>query len=129
MTGQAVARIDEAGVAPMRVGEGPAQPVGVGRHHDQVNMIGHQAIGDDLAIGASRRIAQQVAIKLIVAILEKGPLAPIAALGNVIGNAGKDETGKARHARTLPLIGEFVNCHGNSKFVNCHGNSNFNSLP
>lgn len=43
-----MARVNEAGVAPMRVGERAAQAVLVRRHNDDVNVVGHQAIGPDL---------------------------------------------------------------------------------
>ena len=53
MARPAVAGIDEAGVAAMGIREGAPQPVLVGRHDDQVDVVGHEAIGPDLDYGDS----------------------------------------------------------------------------
>ena len=44
---------------------------------------------------------EQVEVKLIIAVLEEGSLATVAALGDVVRDAGKDEAGKASHAARL----------------------------
>ena len=54
-----------------------------------------------------------IAVKRIVAVLEEGLLAAIAALGEVVRNAGKDETGEASHGAGLRELVHFVNCHRN----------------
>jgi len=43
-------------------------------------MIGHQAVGDDLAARPPRGLADEVAVERKVAVLEEGLLAAVAAL-------------------------------------------------
>ncbi len=63
-----------------------------------MDVVGHQAIGP-----APRRPAcgtgfgQQIAIERVVVVAEEHPLAPVAALGDVMGQTGDDETGDAGH--------------------------------
>jgi hypothetical protein len=64
-------------------------------------MVRHQAIGPDPGPGGSRGARQQLAIDLEVVILEEGRPAPIAALGDVVRQAGDDEPGKAGDGRLL----------------------------
>jgi hypothetical protein len=82
----------------------PAQAIIVGWNGDDVDMVGHQAIGPDRDIGAVRRVGQQIEIECIVAVLEKRSLAPIASLGHVMGDAGEDYSGKACHDIGLSAI-------------------------
>jgi hypothetical protein len=100
-----VSRVDKAGIAPVKIAEGPPQPVRIARHQDDVNMVGHQAIGPDLGLRAPRCIGQQIEIDRIIAVLEKGPLAPIAALGHMMRNAGHHEARKAGHVARLWRFG------------------------
>ena len=62
-------------------------------------MIGHQAPGPDLRLRPPRRVGEQIAIQGIVALFEKGPLAPVAPLRHMMRNAGQHEARKAGHAR------------------------------
>ena len=61
-------------------------------------MVGHQAIGParDALLAALAR--QQTAIERIVVVAEEHALAPVAALGDMMRQAGDDETGDAGHA-------------------------------
>ena len=102
-------RIDEAGVAPVRVGEGAPQSVGVGRHDDDVNVIRHQAIGPDLGARLGRGVSQQRSIEDIIALLEEGLFAPIAALGYVVRQARQDEAREADHEQERRMMDDGVN--------------------
>ena len=44
-----------------------------------------------------RRLGQQIEIQRLAGVLKERPLAPVAALGNVMGNARQDHAGKTRH--------------------------------
>lgn len=80
MPGRAHPRVHIAGIAPMQIPEGAAQPIGVrGRQHD-MDVVGHQAIAPHLGLRAQRRVRQQVEIERLVALLEEGRRAPIAPL-------------------------------------------------
>ena len=51
-------------------------------------MVGHQAVADDPRSGPSGRGADQVEIGLIIRIAEEHRLTPVAALGDVVRQAG-----------------------------------------
>ena len=88
----------------MHVAEGAAQPVLVARGRDDVHVVGHQAIGPDLHPCLARGIGQQVQIQLIVAILEEGLLAAVAALRHVVRDAGQHDAGEAGHGARLTRL-------------------------
>jgi hypothetical protein len=79
------ASVDGPDVATVRFGKGRPYPVRVRRRHNQVDVTGHQAIGPDRCAGAPSRWGDQTAVKAIVVGLEKRRLAPIAALGDMVG--------------------------------------------
>jgi len=81
-------RIDEAGVAAVHVGERAPEPVGVGGHEDDMNVVGHQAVAPDLCTGLRRRLGEKIAVQPVITLFEKGLLAPVAALGHVIRQSG-----------------------------------------
>nr|WP_228765684.1 hypothetical protein [Sphingopyxis solisilvae] len=89
----------------MQIAKGPAKPVRIARYQDDMDMVGHQAIGPDLGLRPPRRLGEEIKIDLVVAVLEEGPLAPVAALGNMVRNAREDEARKAGHAETLCKFG------------------------
>lgn len=95
----------------MEMAEGAPQPVLVGRSGNDVNMIGHQAVGPDLDIGPARGIGQQIEVERIVTLLKERPLAPVAALGDVVRNAGQHKAGQTDHCRRL-LEGGGVSING-----------------
>jgi hypothetical protein len=47
--------------------------------------------------GALYGLGWKVEVERIIALLEEGPLAPIAALGHVMREAGNDDAGQASH--------------------------------
>ena len=51
-------------------------------------MVGHQAVADDPRAGPPGRSADQVEIGLIIRIAEEHRLTPVAALGDVVRQAG-----------------------------------------
>ena len=84
------------------IAERPAQPVRILGHRDDVDMVGHQAIAPDLDMRPPCGVGEQIEIELVIAILEKGLLAAIAALGDVVRDAGEDEAREAGHLPALP---------------------------
>jgi len=64
----------------------------------------------------TRRLRQRIEVERIVAILEERPLAPVAALGHVMRDAGDYEAGKAGHWVGLEAELTAVN------LVHCHRN-------
>lgn len=71
MPGRAQARVDIASIVAMHEPEGPAQTIHVLRHGDDVNMVGHQAIGPDRDPRLPSGLRQQIEIQRKIAILKK----------------------------------------------------------
>ena len=75
-------------------------------------MVGHEAIGPaGNAVGAAA-LGEQVAVKRIVTFFDEQFLAPVAALGDVMGKTGSNDAGDARHERDLQpgMFRGFVSC-------------------
>lgn len=53
--------------------------------------------GPDRYTGALRGLGQQIEIELVIAVLEKDPLTPVAPLNDVMRDVGKDDARKAGH--------------------------------
>ena len=66
------ARMNDAGVAAVHGGQRPAQPVGIGRHQDEMHMVGHQAPGPHLHIGLAALLRQEIAVERIILVAEEG---------------------------------------------------------
>ena len=91
--------------------ERAAQPVGIGRHEDEVHMVRHQAPGPHLDCCGAAIFGEQVAIKRIVGVAKEGTRAAIAALGDMVRMTGDDDTGEAGHAVScLRRGGESIEC-------------------
>ena len=68
-----------------------------------------KAKGPDLDPVTFCCLSEQVEVERTIAILEKRPLAPVAALGHVVGNAGQDHAGDAGHIARLAYRGSYIN--------------------
>ncbi len=101
MAGHAHPGIDVAGIVAVHVAEGAAETFLIARHGDDVNVVGHQAVGPDLDPCPSCRIRQQVEVQFVVAILEEGLLAAVAALRHVVRDAGEHDAWEAGHGWRL----------------------------
>src|SRR5258705_381182 len=86
--------LDDTGIAAMQPRQRAAQPVGIGRHENQVHVVRHQAPGPNLDPGAAAILGEQVAIKRIIIIAEEGPRAAIATLRDMMRMTGDDDTGE-----------------------------------
>ncbi len=58
----------------------------------KVDVIGHLAIGPDLDAELPAGFGEPVAIEGVVVVAEEDPLVPVASLGHVMRDAGKDDT-------------------------------------
>jgi len=74
MTAPAAPVINEIRAAPVRFADGAAQARLVARHRDDVDMVGHQAPGPDLHAPPHGLPGQQIAINVLVAVLEEDRL-------------------------------------------------------
>ena len=77
------AGVDVVGIATMGLADSSTKGLGVGRHEDQMDMIRHQAVGPHLDACLHGLLGQQIAVNLLIAILEKDSFTPVAMLGHV----------------------------------------------
>ena len=101
----AQACIDVAGIVAVDIAERAPQTILVRWHRDDVYMIWHQTIGPDLDPRAHGGLRQEIEVEFVVAVLEERSLAPIAALGDVVRDAGQDRSWKASHVLMLRIAG------------------------
>jgi hypothetical protein len=73
-----------------------------------VDVIGHQTIGPDCCAGAPRRRGDQPPVEAIAVGLEKHRLAPIGALGDMVGQVRHNNARDPGHA-----------CASFSRFAKC----------
>ncbi len=96
-----LAAVDVAGIAAVRPGERRAQAVRIAGDEEQADMVRHQAPRPDGGARRSRRLAEQAKVGPIIGVREEGGLPAIAALGDEVRDAGKDETRAAWHGFIL----------------------------
>jgi hypothetical protein len=65
-------------------------------------MVGHQTVRPYLDSCSTSLLGEQIAINVVVPVLEKYSLPPVPALGKVMRKAGNHHAGKARHLGKLP---------------------------
>ena len=85
----------------MRLPHRSPEPLLVPWRQDQVDVIGHEAPGPDLDARPLRLFGQQVAIDLLIPVLEEDRLTPIAPLGHVVRKTRNDDAGEASHTHNL----------------------------
>lgn len=97
--GPAPARIDEVGVAPMCLADGAVETIFTLGHHNEVDVVGHQTVGPDRDARPLRLLGQEIAIDLLIAVLEEDRFAAIAALRDVVGETWDNDARAAGHGR------------------------------
>ena len=97
----------------------------MGRDHDEVNVVGHQAVSPDLGPAPPRRRADQIQIGPVVVITEEDLFAAVAPLGDVVSQVRNDDTGQAGHAPTSSVA--MLNSRGS--FIQCHRNPDTSTIP
>ena len=85
----------------MRLRQRGAQPVGIGGHEDKVDVIVHQAPGEAFHPRFRAALAQEINVEQAVLVGEEDRLPAIAALGDVMRDAGDDDAGEAGHSGRL----------------------------
>lgn len=92
------ARIDETRVAAVRLADGASETNVVAGDQNQVDMVGHQAPGPYLDASLACLLRQQTAVDVLIAVLKKDRLTPVATLCDVVGRMRNDNACEARHA-------------------------------
>jgi hypothetical protein len=67
-----------------------------------VHGIGHQAVAENRDAGGRALVAEQLQVHPPVVVDEKGVLAVVSALRDVVRTPGHDDTGHTRHGVTVP---------------------------
>lgn len=98
MAGALKAGMDMAGITAMHRGERATKTVFVRRHQDQVDMVGHQHPRPYRNTGGTARFCQQGAIERVIVVAKEYLRTAVAALGDVVRQAGNDEAGETAHA-------------------------------
>lgn len=104
MAGPAPAGVDKVGVAAVSFADGTAEAVALGGLQDQVDVIGHQAVGPHGDAGFGCLFGEQVEIDFVVAVLKEDGLAAVSALGHMMRKAWNDDTSESRHAETIAFL-------------------------
>ena len=68
MAGHPVARVDEGGIAPVRLAQRPAEPLGRRGRQDEMDVVGHQAIAPHRDRLARAGLAKQIAVEFVVGV-------------------------------------------------------------
>jgi hypothetical protein len=97
MTPPPLTEIHPAGIATMGLTDCMAQPIRIGGNSNQMNVIGHQAVSPYLNCVFSTPMRHQFNIGLIITIIEKSLLAPVAPLGDMVRIAGHHYSCNSRH--------------------------------
>ena len=87
-----------ARVCRIRASQDAGQGVRALRHRQQVDVIGHQAIGPNSEAELAAVLAEHVQVDGAVLIGEKGGLPAIPPGGDVVRKAGHDDAGETGHS-------------------------------
>ena len=97
MPGLARPRVEIAGVEPVRARQGERQARRIGGREDEVDVIGHQAIGPDGDAEPQAGFGEPVPVERVIVRPEEQRLVAIGALRDMMGSAGNDDAGDAGH--------------------------------
>ena len=86
------AEVDHPSVTAVDLPDRPPQPIGRPGHGDQMDMIGHQAVRQNLNLKGASPFRNKIEVALTVLVMEEGLLASISPLSDVMGKAGCDNT-------------------------------------
>ena len=96
--------VDVADIPPSERLQGARHGIGLLRREQQVDMVGHQYVGVHRAALAQCDLAQGRAIAEVVRLREEAGLAVIAALDDMLRDAGKVDASWARHGGGLRCV-------------------------
>ncbi len=97
----ALAKVHATRVPPMGLADRPAQAVGRFRHHDQMHVVGHQAVRPHGHAAGIAPLGHQVDVGVVIVLRKERPLPAVAALRQVMRQTRGDDTSDSRHGLTL----------------------------
>ena len=100
------AEVDGAAVSAVEFAEASAEGIEVAGHGDEVDVVGHQAIGPDLDAPRGQIFRGEIEVELVNVIGEEGLHPPVPALGDVMRNPRRDHSGDPGHVPILIMLPE-----------------------
>src|SRR5258708_8001889 len=101
MTAGGMADIPVCRIPPMRMLESQSERICFARNHDQVNVIGHEAVADQGKLMQSGIISEQVKIDEPFSFRGENELPGISTLGNVVRDIHGNHTSQTGHASKI----------------------------
>jgi hypothetical protein len=98
----------------MRISKCSAQPICIGGHRNQVNMIRHKTVAPDFRLSLQRGLSEKIDIQLVVSGLKENRIPSVATLGYVVRVSRENNSRETRHGEIMTNYGNLVNCHRNS---------------
>ena len=86
-------------VTPMRILESQSQRIGSARNHDQVHVIGHEAVADQGKLMQSSIGSEQIEIDEPFSVGSQDELPSVSALGNVMRYVDSNGSSQTCHAK------------------------------
>ena len=99
----AVPGVEQSHVVPAQLLHHPPECAEFRRRRQQVHVVVHQHVGVQAAAGGVQCFAQQLAIARAVFVVQEAGQAIVAALHDVLRDAGQVEAWEAGHARRIAL--------------------------
>ena len=89
----------------MCLADGPTQTVrGLG-HRDQVDVIGHEAVGPDLDLASTAPLPHQLQVAAVILVTEERLLSTVSPLRDVVRETRDDDTCQSGHEGRLSAAG------------------------
>ncbi len=97
--------VDVFGVEPMRAADGQCKRIGALGGDDQMHVIRHEAIRENREAVALRLLCEDSQIGPSIIVAEEDILAVVAALRDMVGQTGNDDSRDPRHRRQRSRYG------------------------
>ncbi len=97
MAGFTAADVEPAGVVVVSEADGAGESLGRGGGGDDVDVVGHEAIAEDIDLVSGGVLLKEFEVDFAVSVGEEDVLAVVAALGDVVRAVGDDDAAASGH--------------------------------
>src|SRR6516165_51984 len=97
MAAPSLVKVDHACVAAMDLADGESQSVGRLWDRDQMDMVRHQAVRQDLDLVSAAPLPHKLQVTLIILVANERRLPTVSTLSDVVGQARCDDTCQSGH--------------------------------
>ena len=101
MASPARSGVDEVGITPVRVAHRSTKAVFRLGHHNQMDMVRHQAIGPNLNTPLPRLLCQQILVDFVIAFLKEDGFAAVPTLRHMMGQYRHHDARETGHTSEL----------------------------